>query len=143
MIRRSFLILAVVACAASCSSSTEPLHADVDAARNAWIAADARSYVFEVAMSVAMRASTPQSGFFRVEVADRVVVATNDPSGNPVSLSTLSIDALWDRILAARERGELNSALFSVRGVPVESDMGKWELDGGVHYSVRNFVRTR
>jgi hypothetical protein len=139
MIRRSFVILTAIACATSCSSPTEPLHADVAAARNAWIATDARSYVFEVAM----RASTPQSGFYRVEVADRVVVAANDPGGNPVSGFTLTIDEIWDRILAARDRGELNSALFNVRGVPVESDMGPWELDGGVHYSVRNFVRIR
>jgi hypothetical protein len=54
-----------------------------------------------------------------------------------------TIDEIWNRILDARERGQLNSAQFDRQGVPVESDMGPWPVDGGVHYSVRAFTKMR
>jgi hypothetical protein len=81
----------------------------------------------------------PRSGYYWVRVVNGQVVETRDAAGAPVVGFTLSIDAIWDRLLAARANGELNSALFNRQGVPLETDMGPWELDGGVHYSVRRF----
>jgi hypothetical protein len=55
---------------------------------------------------------------------------------------TLTVDTIWEMLLAARASGELNSAVFNQRGVPVEADMGPWPVDGGVRYSVRNFTES-
>lgn len=52
-------------------------------------------------------------------------------------------DSLDDAGVTARAEGELNSALFNDRGVPVEFDYGEWASDGGVHYSLRNFEPSR
>jgi hypothetical protein len=132
--------LLLAALLASCSSSTEPRHSDVDLAREAWLAGQATSYTFEVAIATSW---TPKSGYFRVRVENKMVVAATDASGQPADNFTLTIDELWDRLLGARARGELNSALFNRRGVPVETDMGPWPSDGGVHYSVQRFAQAR
>lgn len=122
-----------------CAFATEP-HSDVDVAREAWLELRPMDYTFEVSISAFY---TPHPGYYQVRVADRQVVEARDPSGAPLDGFTLSIDELWDRLLAARANGELNSVLFNGLGVPIETDMGPWELDGGVHYSVRRFVRGR
>jgi hypothetical protein len=138
--RLLFVGLLVAALVASCSTATEPLHDDVDLARQAWLASQATSYSFEVATATSW---TPKSGYYRVRVADKKVVAASDASGKPIENFSLTIDEVWDRLLAARVKGELNSALFGRHGVPVETDIGPWSVDGGAHYSVRRFVRTR
>ena len=131
--------VSLAALLASCSSATEPRHSDVDLARQAWLASQATNYSFEVAIATSW---TPKSGYFRVRVADKKVVAASDANGKPVETFSLTIDAVWDQLLAARAKGELNSALFNSHGVPVETDMGPWPVDGGVHYSVRRFAKT-
>jgi hypothetical protein len=122
-------------------ATTEPLHTDVDVARTAWLSEGATSYSFELAISSSW---FPQGAWVRVRVDGGRVVAAVAPDGvaQPV-VSQPTIDDIWDRILDARARGELNSAQFDRRGVPIESDMGPWPVDGGVHYSVRGFTRAR
>ena len=125
----------------SCSSSTEPHGStDVDAARVLWLARQPRAYSFEVAMESSW---FRRSGYYRVQVSDRQVVAARDSSGQAVADFTITVDGIWDELLAARANNELNSARFDLRGVPLETDMGAWPVDGGRHYSVRNFAVSR
>jgi hypothetical protein len=123
--------------ALNCGGSTEPLNANLDLARSIWVAGHPQSYSFEFATASFANSNT---GYYHVQVANNQVVAASDPTGKPVANLTFTIDTLWTRVLGARDRGELNSASFNSRGVPLESDMGDWALDGGVHYSVRNFT---
>jgi hypothetical protein len=138
--RRSRAVAAIVfmAAALSCSSPTEP-HSDIASARRVWLLSRPQAYTFEVAFASSW---FPKSGYFRVEVADGRVQAASDSGGVAAEL-TLTVDTLWTWLLAAHERGELNSALFNRQGVPIEVDWGPWEVDGGVRYWVRNFARTR
>jgi len=139
-------IIAVAAALLNCSGTSEPrspdglLHADVDRARSAWLGDHPLAYRFEVAVASSW---FPKSGYYRVLVSNGQVVAAVSSTLQVVADFTLTVDTIWDYLLAARARGELNSALFNVRGVPVETDMGPWPVDGGVHYSVRNFVESR
>jgi hypothetical protein len=122
-----------------CSDPTAP-HSDVDRARRVWLASNVTDYTFEVATATSW---FPKSGYYHVSVAGRLVESATDPQGRPLATFTLTVDEIWDRLLAARESGELNSVLFNRQGVPIETDFGPWEVDGGVRYSVRNFVRAR
>jgi hypothetical protein len=133
---RTTTIGVVAAGLMSCSAATEP-HSDVDRARAAWLTGKPAAYSFEVESHFSM---FPKSGYYRVQVSNGQVVSAVNPDGEPVTDFRLTIDRIWDSVLAARSRGELNSALFDHRGVPVEVDMGPWPVDGGVHYSVRNFA---
>jgi hypothetical protein len=121
--------------------STEPLQSDVDLARRTWLSGGATTYSFEIATTSSW---FPKSGYVRVQVAGGRVVAAIAPDGTsqPVT-SQPTLDELWDRILAARDRGELNSADFDRNGVPIETDTGPWPVDGGMHYSVRGYTRVR
>jgi len=123
----------------SCSRSTEPQRTtDVDAARVNWLARRPLAYHFEVQIT----AFYSMPGYFRVQVSDGRVVDARDPSGQPVADFSLTVDGIWDALLAARAKNELNSATFGQRGVPAEVDLGPWAIDGGMHYSVRNFAAT-
>lgn len=134
-------VIAIVSTAIlGCSgTTTEPRHGDVDLARSVWLTSHPQAYSFEVA-----KASSwfPSAGYYRVQVSNGRVIAATDPTGKAVANFTLTVDTIWDLLLAARARGELNSAVFNQRGIPVESDMGPWPVDGGVHYSVRNFTES-
>jgi hypothetical protein len=134
--------LAVVSAATlGCSeATTEPRHADVDLARSVWLASQPQAYSFKVATASSW---FPSAGYYRVQVSNGRVVAANDPTGKPVADFRLTIDIIWDQLLAARARGELNSVVFSRRGIPVEVHMGLWAADGGVHYSVRDVAEGR
>ncbi len=136
---RAIAITMVSAAILGCSDSTEPRHTDVDAARSVWLSNHPQAYSFEVSTATSW---FPSAGYIRVQVSNGQVIAATDPAGAPVANFSLTIDTIWDELLAARERGQLNSAVFTQRGVPVESDMGPWPVDGGVHYSVRNFKET-
>ena len=120
-------------------ATTEPLHDDVDRAREAWLSEGATSYSFELATASSW---FPKGGYVLVQVNDGRVVAAVAPVGEPSPAGVPpTVDEIWNRILDAR--GQLNSAQFDRRGVPVESDMGPWPVDGGVHYSVRAFTKAR
>lgn len=124
-----------------CSSTTEPLGStDVDAARARWLAFRPQAYAFEVEPSSSWFAP---SGYYRVQVSAGQVISARNPDGQVVTDFALTVDGIWDQLLAARASEELNSARFDARGVPVESDMGEWPVDGGRHYSVRNFTVIR
>ena len=127
----------LVAMLLGCSAPTEvrPIHTDVDRARAAWLANRPSAYSFELSMTGSWY---PRSGYYRVEVSNGQITSTTASAW-----TTPTIDEIWDQILAARAKGELNSASFDERGVPVESDMGPWPVDGGVSYSVRNFAERR
>jgi len=123
-----------------CSSTTEPLGNHVDFARALWLGRRPSAYTFEVATASSW---LPRSGYYRVQVSNGQVVAARDSSGQAVADFGITVDGIWDELLEHRARGELNSARFDERGVPVEVDMGPWAVDGGVHYSVRNFAASR
>jgi hypothetical protein len=137
---RVLACVALLAGGLSCSGPTEPLHWEIGLARRAWLESHPDAYSFEVAFASSL---FPKSGYSRVEVQDGEVVAATDSAGTPLDDFTITVDSLWNRLLAARERGELNSASFDSNGVPVRFDYGPWELDGGVGYWVRNFTRSR
>jgi len=118
---------------AACSSSTEPL-TDVDRARSIWLVHHPASYRFDLALASSW---FPMSAFTHVVVEDGRVVT---PHVTPSNV-TPTIDEIWDRLLEARDKRQLNSALFDFNGVPLVADMGPWEVDGGVRYSIRNFAR--
>ena len=140
--RRMQLVGIVVASAAllSCSDATGPRRANVDLARALWLGSHPSAYTFEVAFESSW---FPKSDYYRVEVLDGEVVTARDATGLVVPNFTLTVESIWDQLLAARAKGELNSATFDGRGIPVECDMGPWPVDGGVHYWVRNFAKTR
>ena len=123
---------------ASCDNVTGPEH-DILAARMEWQRMNARDYSFEMATQFSM---FPSSGYVRIRVVDREVVEALDANGQPVQ-SQRTLESVWRDILAAHENGEVNLVRFSNRGVPLEIDLGPWEVDGGRHYSVRNFSRQR
>lgn len=124
----------------SCSGPIEPRSTNVDLARAMWLSSHPQKYSFEVATTSSW---FPKSGYKRIQVIDGQAVAATDTAGNTIPNVTLTIDSIWDQLLAARSRDELNSALFNRQGVPIEADMGPWEVDGGFRYSVRNFVPSR
>jgi Family of unknown function (DUF6174) len=98
---------------------------------------DADHYSFEVeTMSM-----LPRSGFIRVRVDNGVITQALNPDGERAENFSLTIDGIWDAILRARARGEVNSVQFNPLGVPIETNIGTWANDGGVHYSVRGFAR--
>lgn len=134
------LLLALVLTPISgCSSPTE-LHGDIAAARMDWMRMNARDYVFEVSITSSW---TPPSGFFRVRVVNRQVIEAFQPNGSPAQGFTLTLDGIWDRILAAQTDDQVNAVSFDGRGVPIEADIGHWASDGGMRYSVRRFARQR
>ena len=132
-------IVAASAALLSCSDATGPRHGNVDVARSRWLGSHPPAYTFEVATESSW---CPRSGYYRVEVRSGEVVIARDAAGRVVPGFTLTVEGIWDQLLAARAKGELNSAAFDVRGVPVECDMGSWPVDSGVHYWIREFVRT-
>lgn len=140
MVRRTPLLTALLF-ASGCSSATEPLLRDVDVARTRWLADRPAEYMIEVAIATSW---TPKSAYHRAAVVGARLTSVVDENGAPVSTTwAISIDSLWQRVLTERANGTLNSAVFSRAGVPLETDWGPWPVDGGVHYSVRNYVRLR
>ena len=119
---------------------TQPEHSDIDRARRDWLEEDIPSYSFEVSTASSW---FPASGYVRVQVVNRQVVSATKPDGTPLAGYTLTIDEIWARILDARDRGHVNSVSFTSQGVPIETDLGPWPVDGGVHYSVRAFEPAR
>jgi hypothetical protein len=138
--RISFVAMSLALAIAAGCDSTRPFTLDVDLARQVWLRSRPAQYTFEVASASSW---FPKSGYTRVKVENGVVVEATDPEGNPRENFTTTVDTLWSRLLVARERGELNSARFDGNGVPVEINYGPWELDGGVAFWVRYFVRRR
>ena len=142
--RRRFATLLASAWLIGCAdapTAPEPLHRDVDLARSTWLAVGATSYSFEISTATSW---FPPKGYVRVQVdGGRVVAAVAADGVSQPDFPPPTLDDIWDFILAARQRGELNSAEFDSRGVPVETDLGPWPVDGGVHYSVRRFTRVR
>lgn len=136
--RRSWARVAIIAAAAvsSCSSPTEALGSRVDFERALWLGRHPRAYSFEVAVTAFLN----RPGFVRVQVSDGRVVDARDASGQSIADYPLTIDAIWDTILLARDRHELNSATFGAWGVPADVDVGELANDSGARYSVRNFV---
>ena len=122
---------------AGCSNRTsepEPLFSDIDAARTAWLANRPASYEFDVTIGASILI-----GPLHVTVAGGRVASALDAHGKPVPTFTTTIDSIWSSIIDFRARGQLNSAQFNARGVPIEIDLGRPEVDSGIHYSVRSF----
>lgn len=124
----------------TCGPITEPLKTDVDIAHEQWLANHPETYTFEVATVTSINTNT---GFYRIQVSNGQVVAAVDPEGKPVPDVTFTLDNLWDYVLAAHQKAELNRAVFNEHGVPLEVDFGTWSNDSGVHYSIRNFAESQ
>ena len=133
------ILLFTAGCAdpAALPETEEPRHTNVDSARQIWLASRPSEYTFEVAIT----AMAPSQGYYSVHVADGVVIAATDATGRPIANFFLTLDTLWESLLDARARGELNSAYFNEKGVPVDVNMGRWENDSGWRASVRKFTR--
>ena len=129
--RLSAAVLLAVATAA-CSDRSDPLatHSDIDAARADWLAAGIVDYRFELRID----AQAGTSGYIAIRVEDDTVVSVD---GEPWQRMTIA--ALWDEILAAREAGDLHNAVFDERGVPVEFIRGSLIDDSGARFLVRRF----
>jgi hypothetical protein len=136
------LLLTIVIAATGCSSGTEPVLRDIDVARTRWLAQQPSSYVFEEAVE----GSFPKSPYYKVTVVANSIVAVVNEKGAALPLpagAIISLDSLWNEIISERAKRNLNSAVFSEAGVPIEADWGPWLVDGGVRYFVRNFRRGR
>lgn len=130
----AFALIAILA--AACASPAEPHTNDVAFAHAQWLAFHPSSYGFDLSI----RASAPIPGPIHITVANGQMISALDPSRTPIEVSAITIDTVWARILSARQKGTLNSAQFTRSGVPIDADMGSWEVDTGVHYAIRNFA---
>jgi hypothetical protein len=138
MSSRTTIAVTIAVLGLACSSSTEPIR-DIDAARTRWLLHRPAAYQVDVSVQASM---FPKSPFHTAIVSGAEVVAVTDENGAPVTQSwAISVDSLWTQILRQRAEGTLNSATFDFRGVPLDVDWGPWALDGGIHYSLRNFTR--
>jgi hypothetical protein len=135
----STALLAILVFGCSSRSATEPRTTDPDVAYAQWSAFHPPSYTFDFGVRTSM---TP-ARTYHVTVANGQVVDARTLFGAAISSFTFTIDTLWNEIHRARESGSLNSAVFSLSGVPLDTDMGEWASDGGVHYTVSNFSVTR
>ncbi len=136
----SFALIAACSSATALADDAE-FDRDFDAARRRWLAARPTNYTFDFH---AQSAWFPPGDYTRIEVRDgRIVAARNATTGDPQPTDHLqTIDELWAVLVAARERGETLSQLrFNRLGVPLDAMVGTFADDGGVHYSVRRFVR--
>ena len=130
VLRRRLIAAVLLAVAtAACSDPLAP-HRDIDAARADWLAAGIADYRFEVSVV----AFLGTDGYVAIRVEDDTVVSVDGEMWHP-----LTIAGLWDEILAARESGYLNHAVFDHRGVPIDVSMGNMSDDSGVRYLVRRF----
>lgn len=132
-------VIALSAVVSSCTSATEPVGARVDFERTLWLGRHPQAYAFDVAVT----AFLSRQGYVHVQVSDGRVVDARDAAGQQIADYTLTIDGIWDAILAARASNSLNSATFGPWGVPAEVDVGELANDSGAHYSVRNFVTSK
>jgi hypothetical protein len=142
------LLCSAIVIVAACSSITEVPDArdvedptlDFNSAQLRWAATHASSYGFDVIVQTAM---VPSAGFHHVDVQNgRVVSVVSYSTGERVAVSNgFTIDALWERLNAAKRQGELSQLRFSTDGVPLEAMTGSYANDSGTHYELRNFVR--
>ena len=113
-----------------------------DAAHARWVTFRPANYSFEFNEQGSWF-FTP--GYSRATVADGRLVALR-PVGWHERVSPgagFTIDELWERLTAARTRGEMLSNLqFSREGIPVLAIVGDHAVDGGMTYRLRAFAPT-
>ena len=119
-----------------CTSSTEPHTSDVAFAHAQWLGLHPASYSFD--LSIAAQLSFP--GSTHITVTNGQMTSAVDPSGKAIQFSAFTIDSLWALILSAKQQGTLNSAEFTMSGVPTDVDMGARAPDADAHYTIRNFA---
>jgi hypothetical protein len=142
VLRTRRLALAVaLGLAAGCilPMESELLLDDVATAHQRWVAANPQDYTFELRLLC----FCVYRGPIQVTVVNGSAVAATDSTGATVGGFTTTLGTLWDSILIAQANGRLAMAEFDQRGVPVEAEIGVMANDSGIHYSVRNFSRTR
>ena len=130
--RRLIAAVLLTGATAACSDPLAP-HSDIDAARADWLAAGITDYRFELRID----AFLGTEGYIAIRVEDGTVVSVDNGAGEP--WERITIAELWDAILAARESGNLNYAVFDGRGVPVQFSVGSLADDSGARYLVRRF----
>jgi hypothetical protein len=135
--RLTHLALIVLVCI-GCASTTEPRIKDLDFAYARWSSYHPSSYSFDLSIGAFVSAPGP----IHIIVANGKMISSVRQSGPPFT-GFFTIDTLWTRILSARASGTLNSAEFTITGVPTDVDTGDWALDSGVHYAIRNFVASQ
>lgn len=126
---------AIAVFAAGCATPTESHTNDVDFAYAQWSGSHPSSYGFD--LSIAAFAPTATT---HITVANGQMTSALDRSGRLIQFPAFTIDTLWARILSARQAGTLNSAEFTISGVPTDVDIGEMANDSGVHYTIRNFA---
>jgi hypothetical protein len=138
---RSFALVLTIGLITGCTLATESERRldDVAVARERWLSSPPRDYTFEVDLLCFCLYRGP----IRVTVVGGIAVAATDTTGAAVENFTMTLGTLWESILVAQANGSLAMAEFDQRGVPVEAEIGVMANDSGVHYSIRNFSRTR
>jgi hypothetical protein len=140
-----FALVGLVALSACVSDVTAPdLVADpalsFDEAHARWLSVRPPDYSFEFEAQGAM---VPSPGFFRATVlGGRLVEVSRAWSGEIAPIEQgFTIDQLWERLSAARARGEpLSELQFSREGIPMRATAGSFANDGGVRYQLRAYV---
>ena len=137
MNRLRFLVALSVLVLPGCGDGLSPfVHTDIDQARADWLANRRASYSFEVTIQSSWSPATPYS----VRVVNGVVVERVDLLSGTKSTDGETIDDIWDAILQARNRNQVNEVRFSVLGIPVMADVGIWAIDGGLSWQVTRYV---
>jgi hypothetical protein len=134
LLLHTFAVVTFLGVSLRCSDPIEP-DDDIAEARATWLATRPDNYYFEI--NVTSFVSSP--GYYQVWVLGDVVESARDPDGQPDDNFDVTIDDVWDQLLAALDDGELRVARFDRHGVPVEVSFGDFSLDSGVTYRIRNF----
>ena len=134
--------LGLIACLAiaACMEPTAPPHDDLARAREEWLAADISTYSFAIEGESSW---APNSGVYTVHVRNDAVILAVAPNGDAYPGFNFTIDSLWNRIMFARNTGNLNSASFFETGVPAEADMGYWPAQDGQRFRIHWFDPAR
>lgn len=112
-----------------------PANSDIDRAHLDWVANRTASYTFHVTIA----SSWSPARFYTVRVENHEVIERVEfPSGARFTDGE-TIDDIWNAILRARTRNEVNQVKFDALGIPLLADVGPWPVDGGVSWQARNY----
>lgn len=137
MTRLRFLIAVGALLLQACGGSDAfgPPHTDIDKAHADWLSNRSASYTFQVTIA----SSWFPASTYGVRVENHMVVERIEIASGNRSTDGTTIDDIWETILRARNRNEVNSVRFDRRGIPLLADVGPWPADGGVAYQVRDY----
>jgi hypothetical protein len=138
MNRIRFLVALSALVLQGCGDGLAPkVHTDIARARIDWLANRSPNYTFQVTAASSWNPPT----LYSVKVENHELVEMIEYPSNSRSTQGYTIDDIWDLIIQFQNDGQLHSAKFDDRGVPISSSMGAWEVDGGLSFEVQHFTR--